>query len=275
MLKLLFLFVAMIAIGLLKYLGNDNTKTKKTRVSKPKPTQVKAEQKQLVKEQMTKLKEEELKNQSISHPPKIESKLVVTKPQNKTYSFVTLPSSYDSSEYFSNLNHSDAEFQKEIEVILESNGKFEAVNFAMRVKGWGLKQAKTYCDDLSVALPSKKEKITPLDPSLIMEIKEKMRVAGKLEAIKFLMAKTGLSLQESKKYCDPWDNELDFMANLSTSTPNNAFSTGPNLEIFDLEKQIQKLMDKTKWNYSTCKAYCEKALEYQKKIGTPARLKKK
>lgn len=268
----------MTAIGLLmKLFSKDASKSKKSKASKPNPPQAKPEQKLAVKEQAIKPKKEEPKIQPIPSPPRSESKPVVTKSGHKTNSFVTLPSSYATSKNLPNLTLSDTKFQKEIAEILESNGKFEAVSFAMQVKGWGLKQAKTYCDQLSVAPPSKKAKNTPLDPNLLRETKEKMRLAGKLEAIKYLMAKTGLSLQESKKYCDPWDEELDVMANSSTPTPNpkNAISTDPQLETFDLEKEIQQLMVKTKWDYSISKAYCEKALEYQKKIGTPARLKKK
>lgn len=280
MVNVLLFFVAMTAIGLLmKLFAKDNTKTKKTRVSTPKPPQPKPEQKQPVKEQAIKPKKKEPKIQSIPSPPRSESKPVVTKSENKTSSFVTLPSSYATSKNLANLNLGDAEFHKEIAVILESSGKFEAVSFAMQVKGWGLKQAKTYCDQLSVAPPSKKEKNTPLDPSLLMETKEKMRVAGKLEAIKFLMAKTGFNLQESKKYCDQLEEETRSLANSSTpnSTPNakSKPSAVTKREIIDVEQEIKKLMATTNWDYAKAKSYCEQALEYKKKIGAPARLKKK
>ena len=42
----------------------------------------------------------------------------------------------------------------------------------------------------------------------------------------------------------------------------------------DLENEVKLLQARTGWDYATAKAYCEQALEYQKKIATPARLKK-
>ncbi len=280
MVYVLLFFAAMTVIGLLmKLFSKDNSKSKKSRPSTPKPPQPKPEQKQPVKEQAIKPKKEEPKIQSIPSPHQSESKPQVTKSENKTPSFVTLPSSYASSKNLANLNLSDTEFQKEIASILESNGKFEAVSFAMQVKGWGLQQAKTYCDQLSVAPAAKKEINTPLDPVLLNETKEKMRVAGKLEAIKFLMAKTGLNLQESKKYCDQLEEETRGLANSSkpNSTPNaqSKPSAVTKREIIDVEQEIKQLMAKTKWDYAKAKAYCEQALEYKKKIGAPARLKKK
>jgi ribosomal protein L7/L12 len=149
----------------------------------------------------------------------------------------------------------------------------------MQVKGWGLKQAKTYCDQLSTTPPPKKQKNTPPDPVILSETKEKMRVAGKLEALKFLSLQTGLNFQESKKYCDQLEEELRGSANSSkpipTPTPTNAASSDSQLESIDLKREIEKLMAITKWDYATSKAYCEQALEYKKKIGAPAQLKKK
>lgn len=280
MVYVLLFFVAMTAIGLLmKLFSKDNSKSKKSRASTPKPPQPKPEQKQPAKEQKSKPKKEERIVQPIPSPPQRESKPQVTKSENKTSSFVTLPSSYASSKNFSNLNLSDAEFQKEIVAISKSIGKFHAISFAMQVKGWGLQQAKTYCDQLSITPPPKKRKNTPPDPDILSETKEKMRVAGKLEAIKFLMAKTGLNLQESKKYCDQLEEEIRILANSSkpipAPSPKNETSTDPQLETTDLEKEIKKLMANTNWDYATAKSYCEQALEYKKKIGAPARLKKK
>ena len=42
---------------------------------------------------------------------------------------------------------------------------------------------------------------------------------------------------------------------------------------FDLENEVKQLQARTGWDYATAKAYCEQALEYQKKIATSARLK--
>jgi ribosomal protein L7/L12 len=280
MVYVLLFFAAMTVIGLLmKLFSKDNSKSKKSRVSTPKPPQPKPEQKQPVKEQGIKPKKKVKPVPPIPAPHQSESKPQVTKSENKTSSFVTLPSSYASSKNFSNLNLSDAEFQKEIVAISKSMGKFHAISFAMQVKGWGLKQAKTYCDQLSVTPPPKKQKNTPPDPVILSETKEKMRVAGKLEALKFLSLQTGLNFQESKKYCDQLEEELRDLANSSkpipTPTPKNAASSDPQTETIDLESEIEKLMAITKWDYATSKAYCEQALEYKKKIGAPAQLKKK
>ena len=280
MVYVLLFFAAMTVIGLLmKLFSKDNSKSKKSRDSTSKPPKPKPEQKQPVKEQVIKPKKEEPIVQPIPSPPPSESKPQVTKSENKTSSFVTLPSSYASSKNFSNLNLSDAEFQKEIVAISKSIGKFHAVKFAMQVKGWGLKEAKTYCDQLFATPSSKKVKGASPDLDLLSETKEKMRVAGKLEAVKFLMAKTGLNLQKAKKYCDQLEEETRGSANSSkpipAPNPKNETSADAKLETIALEEEIKKLMANTNWDYATAKAYCEQALEYKKKIGAPARLKKK
>jgi ribosomal protein L7/L12 len=278
MVYVLLFFAAMTAIGLLMKLFSQDNSTK-SRVSKSKSSQKEPEQKQPAKEQKSKPKKEEPIVESIPSPPKSESKPKVTKSENKTNSFVTLPSSHTSSKNPSNRNLSDAEFQKEIVAISKSIGKFHAVSFAMEIKGWGLKEAKTYCDQLFATPPTKKVKNTSPDLDLLSETKEKMRMVGKLEAVKFLMAKTGLSLQEAKKYCDQLEEESRGSANSSkpipTPKPKNETSADAKLEAIALEEEIKKLMANTSWDYATAKAYCEQALEYKKKIGAPARLKKK
>jgi ribosomal protein L7/L12 len=274
MVYVLLFFAAMTAIGLLMKLFSQDNSTK-SRVPKSKSSQKEPEQKQPAKEQISKPKKEEPIVQPSPSPLKSESKPQATKSENKTNSFVTLP----SSKNLSNLSLSDAEFQQELVEVMDTNGKLEAVKFAMEVKGWGLKQAKTYCDQLFATPPTKKVKNTSPDLDLLSETKEKMRVAGKLEAVKFLMAKTSLSLQEAKKHCDQLEEESRGSANSSkpipTPKPKNETSADAKLEAIALEEEIKKLMANTSWDYATAKAYCEQALEYKKKIGAPARLKKK
>lgn len=274
----LLFFAALTAIGyLLKLFSKDNST--ESEVSKAKSSQKRPEQKKPVKEQASKPKKEKPIVQPIPSPPKSESKPPVSKAENKTNSFVTLPSSPASSKNRSNPTLNDAEFQLALVERMDTHGKLEAVKFAMEVKGWGLKQAKTYCDQLFAMPSSKKVKNTSPASDILSETKEKMRLVGKLEAIKFLMAKTGLSLPEAKKYCDQLEKELKSSANASkpipTSNPKNGARADAQHETIALEEEIKKLMANTKWDYATAKAYCEQALEYKKKIAVPARLKKK
>jgi hypothetical protein len=79
-------------------------------------------------------------------------------------------------------------------------------------------------------------------------------------------------------------SELDLMAELSIESMGigDSKSQGPSkvpsspvaTTNFDLEKEVKQLQARTGWDYAKAKAYCEQALEYQKKIATPARLKK-
>ena len=79
-------------------------------------------------------------------------------------------------------------------------------------------------------------------------------------------------------------SELDLMAELSIESMGigDSKSQGPSkvpsspvaTTNFDLEKEVKQLQARTGWDYATAKAYCEQTLEYQKKIATPAHLKK-
>jgi hypothetical protein len=55
--------------------------------------------------------------------------------------------------------------------------------------------------------------------------------------------------------------------------PNQAPSTPSAPPNFDLESEVKQLQSRTGWDYAKAKAYCEQALQYQTKIGKPARLK--
>ncbi len=193
--------------------------------------------------------------------------------------------------------------------------------------GQGPKKGKTEIELLgsqSKAGTKKSPTSAPLELSdfdLIQATQQKMKEGNKLEAVKFVMNRTGWGLKKSKDYCDKLEeqnraakkgekatgastglssdlgtskgkqsgstsslSDFDLMAELSLDAmgkgdskslaPSNAPSTPSPHPNFELETEVKQLQARTGWNYAKAKAYCEQALEYHKKIATPARLKK-
>ena len=225
---------------------------------------------------------------------------------------------------FSSLQE-EQEFQKLLLAKASEEGKLEAVKFATQTRGWGLKEAKDYCDRvLAAAPPADKNQAPPSQATLSVATLgqltlEKIQRDGKFEAVKELMAQTGWNLKTAKTFCDTLEeeakkapkkgekatgaspllstglaptkgkqsgsasslSEFDLMVELSMGNgdskslePNKASSAPVAMPHFDLEKEVTQLMARTGWDYTTAKSYCERSLDYHKKVSAGASLKK-
>jgi ribosomal protein L7/L12 len=163
------------------------------------------------------------------------------------------------------LEVSDFDLLQATQQKMKEGNKLEAVKFVMNRTGWGLKKAKDYCDKLEEQnrAAKKGEKATVASTGLSSDLgTSKGKQSGSTSSLSDFDLMAELSLDSMGK----GDSK-----SLSPSNAPSAPSPHPN---FDLETEVKQLQARTGWDYAKAKAYCEQALEYHKKIATPARLKK-
>jgi ribosomal protein L7/L12 len=187
---------------------------------------------------------------------------------------------------FSSLQE-ELEFQKLLLAKASEVGKLEAVKFATQTRGWGLKEAKDYCDRVfAAAPPADKNQAPPSEATLSADALaqvtlEKMQRDGKFEAVKELMVQTGWNLKTAKTFCDILEEEAKKSGKKAPEKPSvsqkasTSSSPSPGKgSSFDLEHEVKQLMERTGWDYATAKSYCESSLTYHKKVSAGATLKK-
>ena len=187
---------------------------------------------------------------------------------------------------FSSLKE-EKEFQAIIRALATEVGKLAAVKFVTETMGWGLKEAKDYCDRVLATAPATDQKTAllkqaaPSGAALGQVSLEKIAGDGKLEAGKGLLEQTGWNLNTDKPFGETQKEEgkkAPKKAPKKSSLSQKASASGsPSPEkgsSFDLEHEIQQLMKRTGWDYATAKKYCEQVIQYQQKIEAPSRLKK-
>ena len=163
------------------------------------------------------------------------------------------------------LEVSDFDLHQATQQKMREGNKLEAVKFVMNRTGWGLKKSKDYCDKLEEQnrAAKKEEKATGASSLLSTGLgTSKGKLSGSTSSLSDFDLMAELSIESMGK----GDSK-----SLAPSNAPSAPSPHPN---FDLETEVKQLQARTGWDYATAKAYCEQALEYQKKIATPARLKK-
>ena len=145
-------------------------------------------------------------------------------------------------------------------------------------KKTGTPKAKTPAKPRAAASNPSSKKPSPKKDSKAPKKEEKATGASSLLSTGLGTSKGKLSGSTSSL------SDFDLMAELSIESmgkgdskslaPSKAPSAPSPHPNFDLETEVKQLQARTGWDYATAKAYCEQALEYQKKIATPARLKK-
>ena len=181
----------------------------------------------------------------------------------------------------------EKEFQAVILALATEVGKLAAVKFVTETMGWGLKEAKDYCDRvLATAAPTDKKtapprQAAPSGAALGQVSLEKLAGDGKFEAGKGLLEQTGWNLNTDNPFGDPQKEEgkkAPKKAPKKSSLSQKASASGsPSPEkksSFDLEQEVKQLMERTGWDYATAKKYCEQVIQYQQQIEAPSRLKK-
>ena len=145
-------------------------------------------------------------------------------------------------------------------------------------KKTGTPKAKTPAKPRAAASNPSSKKPSPKKDSKAPKKEEKATGTSSLLSTSLGTSKGKLSGSTSSL------SDFDLMAEISLDpldkgsskslAPSNAPSTPSPHPNFDLETEVKQLQARTGWDYATAKGYCEQALEYQKKIATPARLKK-
>lgn len=163
------------------------------------------------------------------------------------------------------LEVSDFDLLQATQQKMKEGNKLEAVKFVMNRTGWGLKKSKDYCDKLEDQnrAAKKEEKATGTSSLLSTGLgTSKGKLSGSTSSLSDFDLMAELSL-------DPLDKGTS-----KSLAPSKAPSTPSPHPNFDLETEVKQLQARTGWDYAKAKGYCEQALEYQKKIAIPARLKK-
>jgi ribosomal protein L7/L12 len=183
---------------------------------------------------------------------------------------------------FSSLNE-EKEFQAIIRAKATKVGILAAVKFVTETMGWGLKEAKDYCDRVLATAPATDKKTTParqaapLGAALGQVSLEKIAGDGKFEAGHVLLEQTGWDLNTDNLFGDPLKEKGKKAPEKPSLSPKASASGSPSPEngrSFDLEHEIQQLMKRTGWDYLTAKSYCERSLDYHNKVSAGTSLKK-
>lgn len=112
------------------------------------------------------------------------------------------PGSLSQPQYQSIANQYGNPDEPQILSICNTQGKLAAIKYCVLTYGWGLKEAKTYVDNIIgdvVKKPASASAGSRIDEGEVISI---IQTHGKLNAIKFVRDNSGWSLKQAKDYVD-------------------------------------------------------------------------